>query len=153
LLVTLISISTVVPLLPNCTPGEDLVILFNFFQAQMTGSDDFPSLTRIKIHVIIRVHFHEDQDANRYYIGDPYLKGIISYIPTIWGLPPATVKQPLNEYDPEILFNQEEEFLPFKLDARIEDKELTIYCPVEKKRRVVGRKVLLEPDIIEGRSY
>ena len=104
-----------------------------------------------KIHAIIRVNFHEDQDANRDYIGGPYLKGIISYIPTIWGLPPATVKQPLNEYDPEILFNQEEEFLPFKLDARIEDKELTIHCPVEKKRKVVGRKVLLEPDIIEGR--
>jgi len=105
-----------------------------------------------KIHTIIRVQFHEDQDANRDYIGDPYLRGIISSIPTIWGLSPAIIKQPLNEYDPEILLNEEEEFLPFKLDARIEDKRLTICCPVEKKRKVVGRKVTLEPDIIGGRK-
>jgi class 3 adenylate cyclase len=104
-----------------------------------------------KIHAIIRVNFHEDHDANRDYVGDPYLKGIISSIPTIWGIPPAIVKQPLNEYDPEILFNKEEEFVPFKLDARIEGKRLTIHCPVEGKRRVVGRRVLLEPDIIGGR--
>ena len=105
-----------------------------------------------KIHTIIRVQFHEDQEANRDYIGDPYLRGIISSIPTIWGLSPAIIKQPLNEYDPEILFNEEEEFLPFKLDARIEDKRLTICCPFEKKRKVVGRKVTLEPDIIGGRK-
>jgi len=104
-----------------------------------------------KIHTIIRVQFHEDQDPNKDYIGDPYLKGIISSIPTIWGLSPAIIKQTLNEYDPEILFNEEEEFLAFKLDARIENHELTIHCPVEKKRRVVGREVLLEPDIIGGR--
>ena len=105
-----------------------------------------------KIHTIIRVQFHEDQEANRDYIGDPYLRGIISSIPTIWGLSPAIIKQPLNEYDPEILFNEEEEFLPFKLDARIEDKRLTICCPFEKKRKVVGRKVTLEPDIMGGRK-
>ncbi|NVM25030.1 MAG: adenylate/guanylate cyclase domain-containing protein [Desulfobacterales bacterium] len=105
-----------------------------------------------KMHTIIRVQFHEDQEANRDYIGDPYLRGIISSIPTIWGLSPAIIKQPLNEYDPEILFNEEEEFLPFKLDARIEDKRLTICCPFEKKRKVVGRKVTLEPDIIGGRK-
>jgi len=105
-----------------------------------------------KIHAIVRVQFHRDQDANRDYIGDPYLKGIISSIPTIWGLPPAIIKQPLNEYDPEILFNEEEEFLPFRLDARIEGNNLTVYCPVERKRKVVGRKVTLEPDIIGGRK-
>jgi class 3 adenylate cyclase len=105
-----------------------------------------------KIHTLIRVQFHEDHDANKDYIGDPFLKGIISSIPTIWGLSPAIIKQPLNEYDPEILFNEEEEFLRFKLDARMEDKKLTIYCPVGKKRKVVGSKVLLEPDIIGGRK-
>ena len=64
----------------------------------------------------------------------------------------ANIKQPLNEYDPEILFNEEEEFLAFKLDARIENHELTIHCPVENKKKVVGREVLLEPDIIGGRK-
>jgi len=105
-----------------------------------------------KLRTLIRVNFHEDHDANRDFIGDPYLKGIIASIPTIWGLPPAIIKQPLNGYDPEVLLNEEEEFLPFKLDAKIEDKKLTIYSPVEKKRKVVGRQVLLEPDIIGGRS-
>lgn len=105
-----------------------------------------------KIHAIIRVKFNKDYNANRDYIGDPYLRGIISFIPTLWGLSPAIIKQPLNEYDPVILFNEEEEFLSLKLDARIENKKLTIYCPLEKKRKVVGRKVFLVPDIIGGRK-
>jgi class 3 adenylate cyclase len=105
-----------------------------------------------KIRAIIRVKFNKDHDANRDYIGDPYLRGIISFIPTLWGLSPAIIKQTLNEYDPVILFNEEEEFLSLKLDARIENKKLTIYCPLEKKRKVVGREVLLKPDIMGGRK-
>ena len=105
-----------------------------------------------RINAIIRVKFNKDHDANRDYIGDPYLRGIISFIPTLWGLSPAIIKQPLNEYDPVILFNEEEEFSSLKLDARIENKKLTIYCPLEKKRKVVGREVLLKPDIIGGRK-
>jgi len=104
-----------------------------------------------RIHAIVRVTFHEDQDPNRDYIGDPYLRGIISSIPTIWGLPPATVKQPLNAYDPEMLFKEEEEFACHGLDPRIEKNQLSVYCPVEKRRKVIGREVLLEPDIIGGR--
>ena len=103
------------------------------------------------IHAIVRVTFHEDQDPNRDYIGDPYLRGIISSIPTIWGLPPATVKQPLNAYDPEMLFKEEEEFACHGLDPRIEKNQVSVYCPVEKRRKVIGREVLLEPDIIGGR--
>lgn len=105
-----------------------------------------------KTHAIIRVKFHEDHDANGDYIGDPYLRGIISFIPTLWGLSPAIIKQSLNEYDPEILFNEEEEFSSLNLDARVENKNLTIYCPDEKKRKVVGRAVLLAPEIIGGRK-
>ena len=105
-----------------------------------------------KIRAIISVKTHEDQDPNRDYIGDPYLRGIISSIPTVWGLPLALVKQRLNEYDPEILLNEEEEFSDYRLDARIENRQLTIYSPAEKKRKVIGREVLLEPDIIGGRK-
>ena len=50
-----------------------------------------------KIHAVIRVTFHEDHNPSKEYIGDPYLKGIISSIPTIWGLPPAVVNQKLNQ--------------------------------------------------------
>jgi len=105
-----------------------------------------------KIHAIIKIKFHDDYDANRDYIGDSYLKGIISFIPAIWCLPPAIIKQPLNEYDPEILFNEEMEFLPFKLNARIEDDKFTIFSPIEKRRKVVGKKVFLVSDIIGGRK-
>ena len=105
-----------------------------------------------RINAIIRVKFNKDHDANRDYIGDPYLRGIISFIPTLWGLSPAIIKQPLNEYDPVILFNEEEEFSSLKLDVRIENKKLTIYSPLEKKRKVVGREVLLKSDIIGGRK-
>ncbi|HUU40978.1 MAG TPA: adenylate/guanylate cyclase domain-containing protein [Desulfatiglandales bacterium] len=105
-----------------------------------------------KMHAIVRVKFHEDQDANKHFISDSYLTGIISFIPTIWGLQPAIIKQPLNEYDPEILFAEEEEFIPFKLNPEVEDKKFIIYSPAEKKRKAVGREVLLEPDIIGGKK-
>ncbi|MFW6147129.1 MAG: adenylate/guanylate cyclase domain-containing protein [Thermodesulfobacteriota bacterium] len=105
-----------------------------------------------KTRAVIRVKSHQDHNVNRDYIGDPYLKGIISFIPTLWGLPRATVTQIMNEYDPEVLFNEEEEFAFLHLDARMENEELTIYSPVERQRKVVGRKVILEPDIVDGRS-
>ncbi|MEA3358721.1 MAG: adenylate/guanylate cyclase domain-containing protein [Thermodesulfobacteriota bacterium] len=105
-----------------------------------------------KINAILRITFHKDQDPNKDYIGDPYLRGIISSIPTLWGLPPASIKQPLNQYNPKVLFNEEKEFLSFKLDPHIEEHKLTIYSPIEKKRKVFGREVLLEPSIIDGRK-
>jgi len=106
-----------------------------------------------KTRAVIRVKSHQDHDVNRDYIGDPYLKGIISFIPTLWGLPRAGVTQIMNEYDPEVLFNEEEEFAVFNLDPRMEEEKLTIYSPVERQRKVVGRTVVLEPDIVEGRSF
>jgi len=106
-----------------------------------------------KIRAVIRVKSHEDHDANRDYIGDPYLRGIISSIPTLWGLPRAVVTQIMNEYNPVLLFNEEEEFTSLNLDARMEGEELTIYSPDEMRRKVVGRKVILEPDIVGGRSF
>jgi class 3 adenylate cyclase len=106
-----------------------------------------------KIRAVIRVKSHEDHDANRDYIGDPYLRGIISSIPTLWGIPRAVVTRIMNEYNPVLLFNEEEEFTSLNLDARMEGEELTIYSPDEMCRKVVGRKVVLEPDIVGGRSF
>jgi class 3 adenylate cyclase len=105
-----------------------------------------------KIRAVIRIKSHEDHDINRDYIGDPYLRGIISSIPTLWGLPRASVAQIMNEYDPVALFNEDEEFASLDLDARIEGEELTVYSSAERQRKIVGRKVVLEPDIVEGRS-
>lgn len=105
-----------------------------------------------KIKTVVKVEFHSDFNPNRDYIGDPYLRGIIASIPTIWGLAPATVTQPLNAYNPEILFNEEPDFLPFHLDVRIEDNLLTLKDPADGKRRVVGEKVLLEAEAVRGRK-
>ncbi len=105
-----------------------------------------------KTRILLRVQYHEDFDVQKDYISDPYRRGIISAIPTIWGLRPATVKQPMNPYDPEILLNEETEFAPFKLDARVEHGDLTIKHPLDNHRRKVGRSILLEADTVNGRE-
>ncbi|MBW1946213.1 MAG: hypothetical protein JRJ51_25850 [Deltaproteobacteria bacterium] len=104
-----------------------------------------------KIRTVLKVEFHNDFNPNRDYIGDPYLRGIISSIPTIWGLPPATIEQPMNSYNPETLFNQEPDFTPYKLDVRIEGNIMTLKDPADGQRRIVGEMVLLEPEIINGK--
>ena len=105
-----------------------------------------------KMRTVLKVQFHKDFSPDRDYIGDPYLRGIISSIPTIWGLPPAAVKQPLNAYNPEILFNQEPDFIPFHLDVTMNGNELTLRDPADGQRRVVGKKVILEPEILNGKK-
>ncbi len=105
-----------------------------------------------KIRTIIEVRYHSDVDLHKDYIGNPYLRGIIASIPTIWGLKPAVVKQPLNPYDPEILFNEEREFVQFNLDARMQGNLLTIKDPNTGQRRSVGKTVILEPESINGRK-
>jgi len=103
-----------------------------------------------KLRTVLKVQYNPDVDVHRDYMTDPYRRGIISAIPTIWGLLPATVKQPLNPYDPEILFNQEPEFASLGLDVKMEDGFLTMKIPLDGERRIVGREVLLEPERING---
>ena len=103
-----------------------------------------------KIRTVLKIQVHSDFDAHEDYIGDPFLRGIISAIPSLWGLQPATVKQPLNPYDPEVLFYREPEFAPFGLDARMEDGFLTVKDPHTRQRRNVGRRVLLKSENING---
>ncbi|MBW1732316.1 MAG: hypothetical protein JRH08_15385 [Deltaproteobacteria bacterium] len=105
-----------------------------------------------KIRLVLQVRFHEDFDPNRDYIGDPFLRGIISSIPTLWNLSPATIKQPLNPYDPVRLFNHEPEFMPYELDAKMEDGRLTVRDPISGERIVAGKEVLLLPERINGQS-
>lgn len=105
-----------------------------------------------KIRVTLKVEYHKDVDVQKDYIVDAYRRGIISSIPTIWSLPPASIRQPLHAFDPEVLLNREPEFSGFGFDARMEEEMLTINDPLEAKRRVVGRKVLLEPEIVNGKK-
>ncbi len=103
-----------------------------------------------KIRTIVKIQFHSDFDPHKDYIGDPFTKGILSSIPTLWGLPPAAVTQPLNPYDPVILLNGEPEFIPFGFDARMEGHSLTLRDPAKGKRITVGYKVFLVPEEVNG---
>jgi hypothetical protein len=59
---------------------------------------------------LLKIVFHDDFDPNVDYIGDAYMRGILASIPTIWGLPPATIEQPLSPYDPVVVLNKDPEF-------------------------------------------
>jgi class 3 adenylate cyclase len=134
------------------SPGDGFRRL-PFFNQNFNDIEDFEVIlppfydrTAGKIRTILKVQYHNDVDVEKEYIGDPYRRGIISSIPTIWGLRPAMVKQPLNPYDPEILFNEEPEFAPFSLDVRMENRHLTVKHPLDHQRRIVGEPILLEPE-------
>jgi class 3 adenylate cyclase len=105
-----------------------------------------------KIRTILTIQFHSDFDPHQDYIGDPYLRGIVSSIPTIWGLRPAMIKQPLIPYDPEILFNQEPEFASFDLNVRMKDDLFSLKDPNTGERKVVGKRILLEPELVNGKQ-
>jgi len=105
-----------------------------------------------KIRVVIKVQYHKDIDEVKDYIIDPYRRGIVSHIPTIWGLRPALITQPLNPYDPVKLFNEEPEFAAYGLDARIEGDVLSIKDPLDDGRRIVGKKILMEPESVNGET-
>lgn len=105
-----------------------------------------------KTRTILKVEFHEDFNPNRIYMADPYLRGIISSIPTIWGLPPASIEQPMNPYNPEILFNQDPDFIPYHLDVKIEGNLVTLNDPASGRRCEVGEKVLLESEVVHGKK-
>ena len=105
-----------------------------------------------KFRTIIKVQFHDDIDPNSDYIGDPYLRGILSSIPTIWGLAPATVRQTVTAYNPEVLFNQEPEFTKYRLDVKMEGDVMTLRDPNRGQRLQAGKKILLEPEQVNGQE-
>jgi len=105
-----------------------------------------------KIRTVLRIQHHDDIDVHEDFVGDPYSRGMISIIPSLWGLRPATIRQILNPYDPEILLNEEPEFAPFKLDAAMDGEFLTIRDPMDFSRRKVGRRVLLCLEQMNGQE-
>jgi class 3 adenylate cyclase len=128
-----------------------------FFNKNFTDTKDLdiiipPTYSRNfkRIRTVLRIQHHKDIDVHKDFVGDPYSRGIISIIPSIWGLRPATIRQPLNPYDPEILLNQEPEFAPFQLDARMDGDSLSIRDPVDSSSRKVGRRILLCPEQVNG---
>ncbi len=110
---------------------------------------DIPGSKRIR--TLIKVVFHSDFDANKDYVGDPFLRGILSSIPTLWGLAPAMIHEPLKPYDPVVLLNQEPEFISYRLDARMEGHVMTLRDPRLGHRRIVGEDILLEEEVVNGK--
>ena len=143
---------------PIFTSPSDGFRRLPFFNRQLTDTKDIEVLfppsydkTFRKMRTLLEIRHHEDVDVHEDYLGDPYSRGMISSIPTIWGLRPALVKQLMNPYDPEILFNQEPELRPFGLEPKMENHWLTISHPTSERRKPVGKKVILIPEMINGR--
>jgi adenylate cyclase len=105
-----------------------------------------------KIRTLIKIEFHSDIDPNKDFMGDLYTKGIMSSIPTIWGMPPASIRPVLNPYNPEVLLNEEPEFIPYRLDAAVEADRMTIRHPEHGRRTMVGEKVFLVPEMVNGKK-
>jgi len=105
-----------------------------------------------EFRTILKVQFHSDIDPNSDYIGDPYLRGMLSSIPTIWGLAPAKVRQTVTAYNPEILFNQEPEFAKYRLDVKIEKDIMTLRDPNKDQHIQVGKKILLDSEQVNGQE-
>ncbi|MGD9158192.1 MAG: adenylate/guanylate cyclase domain-containing protein [Desulfobacteraceae bacterium] len=131
----------------------------SFFNSNINDTKDIdviipPSYDKTlkRVRVILKVSYHDDIDVNYDYIQDAYRRGIISSIPTLWGLSPAKIKQPLYAYDPVILLNNEPEFAEFELDAKMEDGYLTITDPIEKERKRVGKKISLVSDRVNEKE-
>jgi adenylate cyclase len=143
---------------PIFTSPSDGFQRLPFFNRQFTDTKDIEVLvppsydkTFRKMRTILEIRHHEDMDVHEDYLGDPYSRGMISSIPTIWGLQPALVKQLMNPYDPEILFSQEPELSAFRLEPRMENHWLTVSHPTYGHRKPVGKKVILIPEQINGR--
>jgi len=99
-----------------------------------------------KIMTILKIKYHPDIDPNYDYIGERFTCGIISSIPTIWGLLPAEIKVPVRAFDPLVLFEKEPEFSIYGLKPKMEGNFLTLIDPEDGKRKIVGQRVRLIPE-------
>ncbi len=104
------------------------------------------------VGTILKITFHDNFDPNLDYMGDAFMRGILSSIPTIWNLPPATIVQPLSPYDPEIVLNRDPEFVPYGLKVQVKKDRLFLRDPATGDTVMVGEAVLLEPETVNGKS-
>jgi len=129
-----------------------------FFTRQFTDTKDIETLLPPaydpalgKIRTILEIRYHSDIDVHTDFAGDAYSRGILSAIPTIWGLKPAAVRQLMNPYDPEVLFREERDLALFGLAPKMEGNALTVRDPSSGQRKEVGKKVFILPEQIHGK--
>jgi class 3 adenylate cyclase len=101
---------------------------------------------------IFKTRHHPDIDPHRDFIRDPYFCGILSAIPTIWGLHPATVTHRLLPYDPVRLLSEEPELAIHRMEPEIRDNRLTLRDPVGGGRISCGKTVFLTAERVAGRE-
>ena len=105
-----------------------------------------------RFRTILKIKLHSDIDPHKDYIRDPYFRGIISSIPTMWGLKPALIRQVLSPYNPEILFEKEPEFAFHGLKAKISGNIMTVTDTVNDHSFTAGKKIILLPEEITGKK-
>jgi class 3 adenylate cyclase len=142
------------------TGPDDGFIRLPFFNNNINDTKEIEILipprvdkTTGKTKLVLKIEYHDDIEVEKEYIVDSYRRGLISAIPTVWGLSPATIKQPLYPYDPVKLFQLEPEVSCFDLNARMEGDFLLIDDPRNGNDRVVGKKVCLISELINGKRY
>ena len=100
-----------------------------------------PGMVKGKMRITYKIKFHDDIDPHFDYCSDPHIKGILSSIPEIWGLPAAKVYQPLVEYDPVKLLSSE--YSQYNLNAYLKDGFLYLSDPISGKEKKYGKEVCL----------
>jgi class 3 adenylate cyclase len=105
-----------------------------------------------RYHTVFKIRHHPDIDPHLDFIRDPYFCGIISAIPTIWGLQPAVVTHRLLPYDPVRLLSEEPELKIHGMALEMEDGSLTVRDPANGRRISCGETVLLTAESVNGRK-
>ncbi|MFO8089775.1 MAG: adenylate/guanylate cyclase domain-containing protein [Desulfatiglandaceae bacterium] len=108
--------------------------------------------TAPRYRTVFKIRHHPDIDPHKDFIRDPYFCGIISAIPTIWGLQPAVVKHRLLPYDPVRLLSEEPELKIHGMAPEMEDGRLTVRDPANGRRISCGKTVLLAAESVNGRE-
>jgi class 3 adenylate cyclase len=103
-----------------------------------------------KIRTLLKLTYDKDADINGDYIGHAFTRGLIAAIPTPWGGKPASIRQPLNPCDPEVLFSREPEFSSYNLDLMVDGDSMTVRAPREAHRQIIGKRIFLEPESKNG---
>jgi adenylate cyclase len=103
-----------------------------------------------KLRTLLKLTYDKDADINGDYIGHTFTRGLIAAIPTAWGGKPASIRQPLNPCDPEILFSAEPEFSSYNLDLTVDGDSMTVRASEGAPRRIIGKKIFLEPESRNG---
>ena len=103
-----------------------------------------------KLRTLLKLTYDKDTDINGDYIGHTFTRGLIAAIPTAWGVKPASIRQPLNPCDPEVLFSKEPEFSSYNLDLTVDGDSMTVKASGDARRRIIGKKIFLDPESRNG---